>query len=425
LERGKPVERRGRDVSKLYSTGTLDEESNVCYGEGGAGTYSDGKLYTRVGDPRVRRVMELLVDSGARSDILFVNRPHIGTDKLVKILKRMRERLVELGGEIRFDSRVEGLRIVDGGITGVTLRGGEVIDTQRVILATGHSAREVWHELERKGLPLECRPFAVGFRIEHPQTLIDLARYGQPSQKGLLPAADYSLTYNEGDSDARRGVWSFCMCPGGVVVTTPTHAGELCINGMSHASRSGRYANSAMVVSVGPEDYAREGFTGTFAGVNFQLQVEQRAFEAGGGAFVAPAARVSDFVEGRESSSLPDTSYRRGLQPANLSTLYPGSVTATLRRALGRFDRKIRGFVTEEAKLIGVETRTASPIRLPRDERGVAVGCRGLYPAGEGMGYGGGIVSAAVDGMRAAEHLLLELGATTEHDGIDPVDQRI
>ncbi|MEM6734013.1 MAG: FAD-dependent oxidoreductase, partial [Myxococcota bacterium] len=232
LERGKPVERRSRDVSRLYNSGTLQGDSNVCYGEGGAGTYSDGKLYTRVGDPRVRRIMELLVENGARDDILFVNRPHIGTDKLVKILRSLRAQLTELGADIRFDTRVEHLDIQDGSIRGVDLEGGEHIDTDRLILATGHSAREVWHDLEGSGLPLECRPFAVGFRVEHDQTLIDMARYGQPSEKGLIPAADYSLTYNEGRDDARRGVWSFCMCPGGVVVTTPTHEGELCINGM-------------------------------------------------------------------------------------------------------------------------------------------------------------------------------------------------
>lgn len=424
LERGKPVERRSRDVSKLYSSGQLNGESNVCYGEGGAGTYSDGKLYTRVGDPRVQRVMKLLVDAGAKPDILFENRPHIGTDKLVKILKHMRETLNDLGGEIRFDSRVTEFLIRDQKIAGITLSDGEKIESDRVILATGHSAREMWHLLDRHGLPLECRSFAVGFRIEHPQMLIDLARYGEPSRKGVLPAADYSLTHNEGKTPDARGVWSFCMCPGGVVVTTPTQEGELCINGMSHASRSGRYANSALVVSVGPNDFAEAGFNGRFAGVDFQLQAERRAYELGGGAFVAPAVRVSDFVAGRVSSSLPETSYRRRLVPADLLGIYPSVVNVALKRALSKFDRKLRGFITEEAKLIGVETRTASPIRLPRDKDGNAVGCWGLYPAGEGMGYGGGIVSAAVDGIRAAEHLLLALGARTEDGLFSPVEPK-
>ncbi len=425
LERGQPVEKRSRDVSKLYSSGVLQDDSNVCYGEGGAGTYSDGKLYTRVGDPRVRRIMELLVENGAKPDILFVNRPHIGTDKLVKILRALRAQLVELGAEIHFGTKVEHIEIVAGAVRGVRTGSGERIECNRVLLATGHSAREVWYDLHDSGLPLECRPFAVGFRVEHPQTLIDHARYGQASVKGLLPAADYSLTYNEGDGTSRRGVWSFCMCPGGVVVTTPTHAGELCINGMSHASRSGRFANSALVVGVTPEDYAREGFTGTFAGVDYQLAAERRAFEAGGGAFSAPATRVSDFVRGRGSSTVPASSYRRGLNSGDLSVVYPRNVSETLKRALARFDHKIRGFVTEDAVLIGAETRTASPIRVPRSEDGQALGADGLYPAGEGMGYGGGIVSAAVDGMRAAEHLLLALGAETDAGTHDPVDQTL
>ncbi|MEL6545098.1 MAG: FAD-dependent oxidoreductase, partial [Myxococcota bacterium] len=388
-----------------------DGVSNVWDGVGGGGADSGGQVDTRGGDPRIQRVMELLVQNGARDDILYVNRPHIGTDKLVKILKNMRQELLDLGAEIHFGTAIEHVDIRDGQVRGVRLRGGDSIEADRVILATGHSAREVWYDLYDSGLPLECRPFAVGFRVEHPQTLIDMARYGQPSVKGLLPAADYSLTYNEGEGEARRGVWSFCMCPGGVVVTTPTHPGELCINGMSHASRSGRFANSALVVGVTPEDYAREGFTGTFAGVEFQLAAERRAFEQGGGEFTAPATRVSDFAAGRSSSNAPSTSYRRGLHPTDLSTVYPDTVTQTLRRALGRFDKKIRGFVTEDAVLIGAETRTASPVRVPRGEDGQAVGCAGLYPAGEGMGYGGGIVSAAVDGMRAAEHLLEALGA--------------
>lgn len=425
IERGQPVEKRSRDVSKLYNSGVLQQDSNVCYGEGGAGTYSDGKLYTRVGDPRVCRVMELLVENGARSDILFVNRPHIGTDKLVKILRTLRRRLIELGAEIHFGTKVEHIEIRDGAVRALRLHGGERIEAPRVLLATGHSAREIWYDLHDSGLPLECRPFAVGFRVEHPQALIDQARYGQPSVKGLLPAADYSLTYNEGQGEERRGVWSFCMCPGGVVVTTPTHEGELCINGMSHASRSGRFANSALVVGVTPADYAREGFSGTFAGVDYQLAAERRAFEAGGGEFRAPATRVSDFARGRGSSSVPASSYRRGLEAADLGHVYPATVTETLQRALARFERKIQGFTSGEGVLIGAETRTASPIRVPRGDDGQAVGAAGLYPAGEGMGYGGGIVSAAVDGMRAAEHLLLDLGAVTESGTRDPVDQSL
>lgn len=414
IERGRPVEPRARDVSKLYSQGVLDPESNVCFGEGGAGTFSDGKLYTRVGDGRVDAVMHHLVAHGAPAHIHIDNRPHLGTDRLVALLKSIRARLLALGATLRFDTRVDDFVFADGAIKALVLQGGEVLDAPHVVLATGHSARHVWERLHAHGLPLECRPFAVGFRVEHPQAMIDEARYGKAAcHSALLPAADYRLTYNE-PGDVPRGVYSFCMCPGGVVVTTPTTPEQLCINGMSHASRRGRYANSALVVSVTPEDFAAAGHTGVFAGVDFQEAAERAAYEAGGGAFVAPACRVDDFVAGRVSASLGATSYRRGLWAADLSTLYPAAITGALRRALPSFARKIRGFVSNEAQLMGVETRTASPVRLPRGVDLQAVGAAGLYPAGEGLGYGGGIVSAAVDGMRAAEALLERIGARAE-----------
>jgi uncharacterized FAD-dependent dehydrogenase len=417
LERGRPVETRSRDVSRLYAHGELNQDSNVCFGEGGAGTYSDGKLYTRVGDARIDTIMDQLVAYGASDTILTHNRPHIGTDKLVGILKRIRERLLSLGADIQFDTTVDTIAHRDGALTGFGLTAGGRIDARAAVLATGHSARHIWHRLEEAGVVLEARPFAMGFRIEHPQALINEARYGQRvAAQNLLPAADYRLTHNEKDErlGGHRGVFSFCMCPGGVVVTTPTEPDALCINGMSHASRQGKFANSAMVVSVGPEDFAAAGHTGTYAGVDLQEQVERAAYRAGGGQFVAPASRVADFVAGRASSSLPSSSYRRGLAPTTLDGLYPETLTAALRRALGRFDRSIRGFVSAEAVLIGVETRTAAPVRVPRGEDGMAVGLRGVYPAGEGMGYGGGIVSAAVDGVRAAEALLAAHGAHRE-----------
>jgi len=418
IERGKPVEPRARDVSKLYAQGVLNPESNVCYGEGGAGTFSDGKLYTRVGDARVDAVMRGLVEHGASADIHIDNRPHLGTDRLVALLKSMRARLESLGATLRFDTRVDDFIIEAGRLKGLVLQGGERLEAPMTVLATGHSARSIWERLDACGLPLECRPFAVGFRVEHPQELINEARYGKAAEQHALPAADYRLTYNEsGDHNnggAPRGVYSFCMCPGGVVVTTPTTPEHLCINGMSHASRRGRYANSALVVSVTPEDFAAAGHTGVFAGVEFQEAAERAAYAAGGGAFVAPASRVDDFVAGRVSSDVGHTSYRRGLWAADLATLYPAPVTAALRRALPNFARKIRGFVTADAHLIGVETRTASPVRVPRGEDLQAVGATGLYPTGEGMGYGGGIVSAAVDGMRAAEAMLERAGAVQE-----------
>ena len=417
LERGRPVEKRGRDVSSLYSKGILNPESNVCFGEGGAGTYSDGKLYTRVTDGRVRRLYQWMVQHGAPADILVNTKPHVGTDKLVKLLKNIRAYLESLGTEYHFETKCTDLEFRAGRLTGVKAeRGGEAVlyETSHVICATGHSAHDIWKLLERHGAELEARPFAVGFRIEHPQTLIDEARYGQRERHEALPASDYRLAYTQQGGDA-RGTYSFCMCPGGVVVTTPTEEGALCINGMSHAARSGRFANSAMVVTVTPEDFAKEGFHGGFAGVDFQRQCETRAFERGGGSFQAPSLRVTDYVAGRVSQDLPDTSYRRGLVTAPLDGIYPDYVDASLREALAVFDRKLPGFISSEAKLIGVETRTASPIRIQRDKETLqAIGIAGLYPVGEGMGYGGGIASAALDGIRSAEALLQALGAAPE-----------
>ena len=413
LERGRAVDERTKAVSKLYARGELDQESNVCFGEGGAGTYSDGKLYTRVGDARVQAVMRKLVALGADPDILVHNRPHLGTDKLVGLLRRIRARLLELGSDVRFGAQLTGMRLHDGAVAGLSLQNGARLDARGVVLATGHSARDVYTMLQKLGLPLQVRPFAVGVRVEHPQGLIDRARYGLPlAEGGELPAADYRLTYQDRGAAQPRAAFSFCMCPGGVVVTTPTEEGALCINGMSHAARSGRYANSAIVATVGPEDFAREGFVGTFAGVQFQDQIERAAFVAGGGKFTAPASRLADFVAGRVSTDLPKTSYRRGIVPADVAGLFPAQVAATLRRAIARFDAQIPGFAGEEAVCIGVETRTAAPVRLPRNAEGEAEGARGLFPAGEGLGYGGGIVSAAVDGMRAAEALLLRHGAS-------------
>lgn len=405
IERGRAVEQRARDVSQLYAHGTLDPDSNVCYGEGGAGAFSDGKLHTRVGDARVLRVLEQLIAHGADADILINSRPHLGTDKLIAIIKRIRARLTDLGTTMRFETSLDRPWVRDGKLAGLLLQGGERLDTAIAIVATGHSARTVWQHLQDAGLRLEARPFAVGFRVEHPQALIDRIRYGKAASQMELPAADYRMTHNE-RRPRHRGVYSFCMCPGGVVVPTPTCPQELCVNGMSHAARSGRYANSALVVSVGPEDFSEAGFTGLYAGVAFQQACEQAAFTAGGGQFVAPAMRLDDFVDSKPSTTVGATSYRRGLAVADLRALYPASVIEPLQRAIRRWSRTMRGFVTREATLIGVETRTASPIRVARGQDLQALGVGGLYPVGEGMGYGGGIVSAAVDGIRAAESIL-------------------
>lgn len=414
LERGRPVEKRGRDVSALYSKGVLDTESNVCFGEGGAGTYSDGKLYTRVTDGRVRRLYQWMVNHGAPQDILVNTKPHVGTDKLVKLLKNIRGYLESLGAEYHFETKCIDLELSNGHIEAVhAIHNGEekVYRTRHVVCATGHSAHDMWKLLEKHGAELEARPFAVGFRIEHPQMLIDEARYGQRERHAALPASDYRLAFTQ-KNGARRGTYSFCMCPGGVVVTTPTESGALCINGMSHAARSGKFANSAMVVTVTPEDFAQEGFEGSFAGVEFQRACEERAYERGGGSFQAPSLRVTDYLNKRVSDSLPESSYRRGLIAAPLDGIYPSFVDTSLRDALKVFDQKLPGFISEQAKLIGVETRTASPIRIQRDAVTLqANGLAGLYPVGEGMGYGGGIASAALDGIRSAEALLIQLGA--------------
>ena len=412
LERGKPVETRGRDVSRLYRSGELDPDSNVCFGEGGAGTFSDGKLYTRVNDGRVRAVLTRLVELGAKESILVDNRPHLGTDRLVVLLKALRAHLRYLGVVVRFGTSLQRCEITAGEMTAAILRDGERLETGQLVLATGHSARDVFAALEEASLRLQARPFAVGFRVEHPQALIDRMRYGKEARRACLPAADYRLTHQP--KGGGRGVYSFCMCPGGVVVATPTSANALCINGMSHAARDGRFANSALVVQVAPQDFATWGHVGDRAGESFQRAVERDAYARGGGSFRAPAARLTDFLAGRESGDLGATSYRRGLTPARLDTLYPPSVVAALKEAIRSFDRRMRGFLTEQATLIGVETRTASPVRLPRDETLQAVGARGLYPAGEGLGYGGGIVSAAVDGMRVAEAMLIAQGAEEE-----------
>ena len=421
IDRGEAVEGRARKVSQLYARGRLDPDSNVCFGEGGAGTFSDGKLYTRVGDARVDAVLRHLVRLGAPARILVDARPHLGTDRLIGLLRAMRRRLLELGATFRFGTKVVGLQVRRGRAAGVQLADGQVVEACEVVMATGHSADGIWRLLANLGLPLQARPFAVGFRVEHPQALIGALRYGDAAPH--LPSADYRLAYNElrggaaGDAaggasrDDARGVWSFCMCPGGVVVPTPTADDGLCLNGMSHASRAGHFANSALVVGVTPQELAGWGFEGLFAGHDFARQAERAAFDAGGGAFVAPACRLTDFLAGRPSAPLGRTSYRRGLRPHSLEGLYPPAVTAALRRALREFNRQIRGFVSDEAVLIGVETRTASPIRVPRGDDHQAVGMPGLYPAGEGMGYGGGIVSAAVDGIRVAESMLTQAGA--------------
>ncbi len=418
LDRGEPVEIRGRDVSGLMHRGELKEDSNICFGEGGAGTWSDGKLYTRIRDHRVDEVLHTIVELGGPERILTDGKPHLGTDRLVALCKAFRARLGELGALVRFESFVEDLETDGGRIRGVRLRDGERIDADRVVLAVGHSAREMYELLADRGVAMEAKPFAVGFRVEHRQQLINEIQYGKWAEEPELPTADYRLAANYGDGDEHRGVYSFCMCPGGQVVPSPTEPGGICVNGMSHASRRGHWANSALVVSVKPSDFGAFGpqtpglgrWDGLLDGMAFQREAERRAYQRGGGGFIAPAQRLTEFVAGTGPTDVRKTTYKPGIAPADLAGCYPDFVTELLRDAVRSFDEKMPGFLTDDALLIGVETRTSAPVTVLRDD--VSLQSRSLemlYPAGEGAGYGGGIVSAAVDGLRIADRILDEL----------------
>lgn len=421
IERGQPVEIRGRHVSGLMHRGELLADSNICFGEGGAGTWSDGKLYTRVRDMRVRHVLETIVKLGGPEKILVDARPHLGTDKLVALCKAFRAELEGMGAQVRFGAFVEDLRVEEKQgqrrVTGVKLRDGEVIECDRVIMAVGHSAREMYHWLAGHQVVMEPKPFAVGFRVEHPQRLINELRYGQYAEREDLPTADYHITANFGQGDAHRGVYSFCMCPGGQVVPSASFEGGVCINGMSHASRKGHWANSALVVTVKPEDFGAFGDVpgldlagGILGGMAFQEEAERRAYELGGGGYIAPAQRLVDFKAGVASTQVRKTSYKPGVAAASLETTYPPFVIEHLRKALDQFERNMRGFVSEDAVLIGVETRTSAPVQVTRDDHTLeSVSLAGLYPCGEGAGYGGGIVSAALDGLRVSERILAAL----------------
>lgn len=423
LDRGEPVETRGRDVSDLMHRGDLDPDSNICFGEGGAGTWSDGKLYTRVNDVRRRHVLETIVDLEGPEEILVDGKPHLGTDRLVRLCKAFRSRLREAGCTVRFGAFVDKLVVEQTGagreITGVELRDGERIDADRVVLAVGHSAREMYRHLEQLDVAMEPKSFAVGFRVEHRQRLIDEIQYGKHADIEGLPAADYSLSVNYDEGATRRGVYSFCMCPGGQIVPSHTLAEGICVNGMSHASRHGHWANSALVVTVDPEDFDSydswedgEVPEGVLAGMAFQHEAERRAYRLGGGGFVAPAQRLTDFKEGRPSTDVRESTYKPDIVPADLRECYPDFVVEYLQRALQEFDRTMEGYLTDDALLVGVETRTSAPVRVLRDEKTYqSKSVDSLYPAAEGAGYGGGIVSSAIDGLRIAERMLEEMSA--------------
>lgn len=400
LERGPSIRERARATFHFWKSGELDPEANVQFGEGGAGTFSDGKLYSRIKDRehRGRKVLEELVKAGADPAILVEAKPHIGTYRLVALVERLRGTIEGLGGELRFGTRLDDVEIEDGRLRALHLSNGERLECAAAVLAIGHSARETIRMLHDRGVALEAKPFSMGFRIEHPQSLIDRARFGDFAGHPRLGAADYALAEKAGDG---RGVYSFCMCPGGMVVAAASEAGGVVTNGMSQHTRDAPNANSGLVVEVTPADHPG----GPLAGIELQRRCEAVAYELGGGGFLAPAQLVGDFLAGRASAGAGAVaaSYRPGVRWCDLSPILPPALIAAIRAVLPRFERKIRGFAMKDAVLTGVETRTSSPVRIPRDESLQSVNLRGLFPAGEGAGYAGGILSSAVDGIRVAE----------------------
>lgn len=411
LERGKDVDSRRRDMAKIAREGIVDPESNYCFGEGGAGAFSDGKLYTRSKKRgSVDKVLAILWKHGASRDILVDAHPHIGTDKLPEVIKSIRNFIIAQGGEVNFESCVSDLIISHDGkeVKGVVTRDGRQFDGP-VILATGHSARDVYRRLNERGITIEPKGIAVGVRLEHPQHLIDSIQYHNPKGRGrYLPAAEYSMLTRVDE----RAVYSFCMCPGGFIIPAASDKGQLVVNGMSPSSRGTKWANSGMVVEVLPEDldsqYEPED---ALKVMKFQEDIERRFYEDGDGTQNAPAQRMTDFVASRPSSTLPPTSYAPGIHTARIDKLLPAPIASRLQKGFEEFGRKSRGFLSPEATLIGAETRTSSPVRIPRDAETLRhVGLAGLYPCGEGAGYAGGIVSAAIDGQRSAQALATTLG---------------
>ena len=402
LERGKNVQDRRRDLKAINQEHFVNEDSNYCFGEGGAGTYSDGKLYTRSlkrGD--VRRIFENLVFHGATDQILIDAHPHIGTNKLPKVVQNIRETILKYGGEVHFETRVVDFIINNNKLQAIILQNGNEMPVNRVILATGHSARDIFYLLHKKNIALEAKSFAMGVRVEHPQHIIDSIQYHCIGQRDeLLPAAAYSLVEQVND----RGVYSFCMCPGGFIVPAATANGEVVVNGMSPSKRNNLFANSGIVVEINVDKdlYKYEHF-GVLKGLEYQKDLERLAFTSGGRSQVAPAQRLTDFVEGKLSSSLNSTSYQPGLKSAPLHSLLPKLIGGRLRTGFKAFGDKMKGYYTEEANIIGVESRTSSPVSIPRNEHLEHPQIEGLFPCGEGGGYAGGIVSAAMDGERCAE----------------------
>ncbi|MEZ9060235.1 NAD(P)/FAD-dependent oxidoreductase [Vibrio pelagius] len=414
VERGKEVRERTKDTFGFWRKRTLNTESNVQFGEGGAGTFSDGKLYSQVKDPKHygRKVIEEFVAAGAPEEILYVSKPHIGTFKLVTMIEKMRAKIIELGGEIRFSTRVDDIHMEDGQITGLTLSNGEEIKSHHVILAVGHSARDTFEMLHERGVYMEAKPFSVGFRIEHKQSMIDEARFGPNAGNPILGAADYKLVHHCKNG---RTVYSFCMCPGGTVVAATSEEGRVVTNGMSQYSRAERNANSAIVVGIDPErDYPGD----PLAGIRFQRELETGAYVLGGENYDAPAQKIGDFLKGRDPSELGDVqpSFTPGIHLTDISKALPDFAIEAIREAIPAFDKKIKGFASADGLLTGVETRTSSPVCIKRGKDYQSINLKGFYPAGEGAGYAGGILSAGIDGIKAAEALALSMAEQASNE---------
>jgi uncharacterized FAD-dependent dehydrogenase len=401
LERGKDVQARRRDLAAINKDHVVNPDSNYCFGEGGAGTYSDGKLYTRStkrGD--VNKILNTLVAHGATNQILVDAHPHIGTNKLPKLIANIRASIIKAGGEVHFGTKVTDLIIKSQSIKGIKTLDGTTYEGKAVILATGHSARDIFELLHRKNILIEAKPFALGLRIEHQQNVIDAVQYHCETRSEHLPAASYSLVHQVDG----RGVYSFCMCPGGFAVPSATAPGEVVVNGMSPSKRDSKFANSGIVVAVELEDIKEYEQYGPLAALRFQQDVEKVAFKAGGKTQAAPAQRMIDFVQSKKSATLPETSYQPGLTSVNLCDVLPAFISSRLKEALQEFGNKMKGYYTNDAVLIGVESRTSSPVKIPRDKESLQhPEIKGLYPCGEGAGYAGGIISAAIDGERCAE----------------------
>ena len=413
LERGKPVRERTQDTWGLWRKKILNPESNVQFGEGGAGTFSDGKLWSQVKDPKFhgRKVLQEFVKAGAPEEILYVSKPHIGTFRLVGVVEKMRKEIIELGGEVRFGQKVTGFEISNHVLQGIHLESGVFLEADHVVLALGHSARDTFATLHDAGVYMEAKPFSVGFRIEHPQSLIDRTRLGPHAGNPLIGAADYKLVHHAKNG---RSVYSFCMCPGGTVVAATSESNRVVTNGMSQYSRNERNANAGIVVGITPDDYPG----GPLAGIEFQRQIESKAFTLGGSNYEAPGQLVGDFLQGKTSTEFGSVipSYKPGVHLTDLAESLPAYAIEAIREAIPAFEKKIKGFSMHDAVLTGVETRTSSPLQIKRGPNYQSINTQGLYPAGEGAGYAGGIMSAGIDGIKVAEAIALDLLATQHQD---------